>query len=119
VGFADERGSGPGDGATCNRPLPPGSGDDDWLAALDDVLASARAHGAEAIVVSLGVDAAGVDPESPLEVTTAGFRAAGERLAGLDRPTVLVHEGGYDLSRLGGDTVAVLGAFGVTSEGRG
>jgi hypothetical protein len=33
-------------------------------------------------------------------------------LAGLGLPTVLVHEGGYDLGRLGPDTVAVLSAFG-------
>jgi acetoin utilization deacetylase AcuC-like enzyme len=43
--------------------------------------------------VSLGVDAAGVDPESPLEVSTGGFGRAGELLAGLGLPTVLVHEG--------------------------
>ena len=65
------------------------------------------------LVVSLGVDAAGADPESPLEVSTEGFRAAGEVLAGLGLPTVLVHEGGYDLGRLGPDTVAVLSAFGA------
>ena len=45
-------------------------------------------------------------------MTTEGFRAAGEVLAGLGLPTVLVHEGGYDLGRLGPDTVAVLSAFG-------
>ena len=49
--------------------------------------------------------------KSPLEVSTAGFTAAGRLLAGLGLPTVLVHEGGYDLDRLGPDTVAVLGAF--------
>ena len=66
--------------------------------------------------MSLGVDAAGADPESPLDVTTDGFAAAGELLAGLGRPTVLVHEGGYALDRLGPDTVAVLSAF-SSSEG--
>ena len=51
----------------------------------------------DAVVVSLGVDAAGADPESPLDVTTDGFRQAGELLAALGRSTVLVHEGGYAL----------------------
>ena len=60
----------------------------------------------------LGVDAAGADPESPLDVTTDGFAAAGARLAALGLPTVLVHEGGYALDRLGVDTVAVLHLFG-------
>ena len=113
VGHAGERGTGAGDGATYNRPLAPGTGDDGWLAALADVAERAGASGAEALVVSLGVDAAGADPESPLEVSTEGFRAAGEVLAGLGLPTVLVHEGGYNLGRLGPDTVAVLSAFGT------
>jgi acetoin utilization deacetylase AcuC-like enzyme len=112
VGYAGELGVGDGAGATLNRPLAPGTGDAGWLAALSEVTAAALASGAEALVVSLGVDAAGADPESPLEVSTDGFRAAGELLAGLALPTVLVHEGGYDLTRLGPDTVAVLSAFG-------
>jgi acetoin utilization deacetylase AcuC-like enzyme len=112
VGFAEELGRDAGAGSTYNLPLAPGTGDEGWLAALDRLLARLAAFAPDALVVSLGVDAAGVDPESPLEVSTEGFRAAGERLAGLGRPTVLVHEGGYELARLGVDTVAVLGAFG-------
>jgi acetoin utilization deacetylase AcuC-like enzyme len=112
VGFADELGGGAGAGATYNSPLAPGTGDDGWLAALDQVLAHLDAFAPDALVVSLGVDAAGVDPESPLEVSTQGFRGTGARLAALGRPTVLVHEGGYELARLGVDTVALLGEFG-------
>lgn len=111
LGFADERGTGEGSGATHNRPLAPGTGDGGWLDALDEVLAAAVARGPDAVVVSLGVDAAGVDPESPLEVTTDGFARAGARLGALGLPTVLVHEGGYELSRLGVDTVAFLAGF--------
>ncbi|MGZ4592116.1 MAG: histone deacetylase family protein, partial [Actinomycetes bacterium] len=112
VGFAHERGRGDGAGTTYNRPLAPGTGDAGWLAALDEVLACVSAFAPGAVVVSLGVDAAGGDPESPLEVSTEGFHGAGERLSALGRPTVLVHEGGYDLARLGVDAVAVLAAFG-------
>ena len=59
------------------------------------------AGGASALVVALGVDAAGGDPESPLEVTDAGFRAAGRALGALGLPTVVVQEGGYDLDTIG------------------
>lgn len=111
VGYADEHGSGGGAGATYNRPLEPGTGDDDWLGALTDLVAQVAEFDPGALVVSLGLDAAGSDPESPLEVSTAGFQAAGRLLAGLDRPTVLVQEGGYDLARLGPDVVALLEAF--------
>ncbi len=112
VGHAQETGEGPGAGSTYNQPLAPGTADDGWLAALGDICHRAAAHGAQALVVSLGVDAAGADPESPLEVSTDGFGRAGRLLAALGLPTVLVHEGGYDLGRLGPDTVAVLSGFG-------
>jgi acetoin utilization deacetylase AcuC-like enzyme len=45
--------------------------------------------------------------ESPLRVTQAGYRAAGRRIAALG-PAVLIQEGGYDLSSLGGLVVAAL-----------
>ena len=94
LGFADESGAG-----NLNLPLAPGSGDEHWLAAVGEL--AGWAAGVEALVVALGVDAAGGDPESPLEVTTAGFRHAGELLGGLGVPTVIVQEGGYDLDAIG------------------
>jgi acetoin utilization deacetylase AcuC-like enzyme len=51
--------------------------------------------------VSLGVDAAAEDPESPLRVSAAGFRDAGRALGSLGLPTILVQEGGYHLATLG------------------
>jgi acetoin utilization deacetylase AcuC-like enzyme len=111
MGFAEETGSGAGTGTTANEPLGPGTGDAGWLAAMHRLLERVTDFDPGAVVVSLGVDAAGADPESPLDVTTDGFAAAGELLAGLGRPTVLVHEGGYALDRLGPDTVAVLRGF--------
>jgi acetoin utilization deacetylase AcuC-like enzyme len=97
LGFASETGG----GANRNVPLAPGSGDEPWLAAVRDLAEWARAGGAAALVVALGVDAAGGDPESPLEVSAAGFREAGRALGALGLPTVLVQEGGYDLDTLG------------------
>lgn len=101
AGFADEIGSGAGRGANLNCPLPEGTGDGAWLAALARVVESAAAFGPDAVVVSLGVDAAADDPESPLRVTAEGYRAAGALIATLDRPVVAVQEGGYHLPTLG------------------
>jgi acetoin utilization deacetylase AcuC-like enzyme len=99
LGFADETGSGGGLGANLNFPLAPGSGDEEWLAAVAE--AAERARGARGLVVSLGVDAAAGDPESPLRVSEAGYREAGRILGALELPTVLVQEGGYDLATIG------------------
>ena len=107
VGYAGEHGAGAGEGSNLNLPLPPGAGDDDWLAALAVLCRAARAAGPDAIVVSLGLDAAAADPESPLRVSEAGDRAAGQAVAGLG-PAVLIQEGGYDLASLGPLAVAAL-----------
>jgi acetoin utilization deacetylase AcuC-like enzyme len=109
AGFADETGRGNGMGTNLNVPLAPGSGDDAWLDGLDRLIDAVA--GVDALVVSLGLDAAADDPESPLRITRDGFAATGARLAALDLPTVLVQEGGYHLPTLGGLVVAVLAPF--------
>ncbi len=108
VGFADETGAGSGAGRTRNEPLAPGSGDGPWLAALDRIAGAVSLFGATAMVVSLGVDAAADDPESPLLVTTTGYHEAGLRLGALGLPTVAVQEGGYHLDTIGELVVATL-----------
>ena len=108
AGYPGERGTGPGEGFNRNLPLAPGTGDDGWLAALGALCAEVSAFAPEAVVVSLGLDAADADPESPLRVTEAAYRAAGQRIAALGRPAVFVQEGGYDLESLGPLVVATL-----------
>jgi acetoin utilization deacetylase AcuC-like enzyme len=101
LGFATETGAGAGEGTNRNLPLPPRSGDGPWLDGVAALAAWAREGGAGALVVALGVDAAAGDPESPLEVSAAGFRAAGRELGALGVPTAVVLEGGYELETIG------------------
>ena len=107
VGYADERGTGDGEGANLNVPLAPGTGDAAWLEGVSALCEHVRGRGADAIVVSLGVDAAAADPESPLQVSAEGYRRAGEMIGALG-PVVAVQEGGYDLASIGGLVVATL-----------
>lgn len=101
VGFADETGAGAGAGATLNVPLQPESGDEPWVEGVTRLAGAATGFGATAVVVSLGVDAAADDPESPLRVTSDGYARAGGLLSGMALPTVIVQEGGYHLESLG------------------
>lgn len=112
-GYAEERGEGAGAGCNLNLPLPLGSGDDAFLAALDEALAAVRAFRAETLVVALGLDAFEGDPLAGLAVTTNGFREIARRLAGLSLPSVLIQEGGYPTSELGRNLVAFLEGFGA------
>ena len=112
AGFADERGRGIGDGANLNIALAPETGDDNWLTAVDQLAVHARDRGASALVVSLGVDAAQDDPESPLRVSTRGYETAGRIMASLRLPTVAVQEGGYHLDTLGTLVDATLSGLG-------
>ncbi len=111
VGFADETGAGGGVGTTLNLPLAPQTADPVWVGAVERLADAVTAFGATALVVSLGVDAAADDPESPLRVTAEGFNRAGAVLAELALPTVLVQEGGYRLDSLGRLVTSFLAPF--------
>lgn len=108
VGYADETGTGDGAGSTRNRPLPEGTADGPWLAAIEELAGWAVDEGCSALVVSLGVDAAVDDPESPLMITTDGYRSGGSILGATGLPAVVVQEGGYHLPTLGGLVAAYL-----------
>ena len=100
-GFADEVGSGPGRGSTRNLPLAPDSGDAEHLAALQIGLEVVDGFDPATIVVSGGLDASAGDPLGQLTLSPDGLEAVGRAIAGLDRPTLLVQEGGYAIESLG------------------
>ncbi|MGY4800794.1 histone deacetylase family protein [Teichococcus aerofrigidensis] len=101
VGYDEERGGGRGLGHNHNLPLPRGSGDEAWLAALSHAVERSQAFRPDALVIPLGFDASEQEPLSFLKVTRDGFARAGALLAGLGLPTVLVQEGGYNVDLIG------------------
>lgn len=111
LGHADETGAGPGEGFTRNYPMPRGTGYGVWVQALEDALARIRAFGAEAVVVSLGVDTFERDPISFFRLASPDYLDMGRRIAGLRMPTLFVMEGGYAVEEIGVNTVNVLEGF--------
>ena len=113
TGHAEERGGGAGLGCNRNLPLPLGTGDDGWLAAIATGIADIRRFGADALVVSLGFDASRDEPLNALAVTADGFARAGEAIGALRLPTAIVQEGGYNVAVIGTLLGKFLGGFGM------
>lgn len=111
LGHADEGGIAAGAGANLNLPLPHGSEPDKWFAALETSMQWIEKRGAEAVVVSLGVDTFVDDPISQFRLLTGDFALLGQRLAAMNRPTVFVMEGGYATEALGTNMVNVLDGY--------
>ena len=111
LGHADERGAGAGLGANLNLPLPRGTGFDVWSQALDTALQAIATFGADALVVSLGMDTFVGDPISGFTLASADYSAVGQRIAAAGLPTAFVFEGGYAVAEVGVNAVNVLEGF--------
>jgi acetoin utilization deacetylase AcuC-like enzyme len=115
TGALSDNGSAEGEGYTVNLPVPPGSGPDEWLSLVGNVVVPiARAFRPQLLLVSAGFDAHRDDPLANCMLTEDSYAAlaAGMRSLSLelDAPLGFVLEGGYDLRALGASVVAVLGA---------
>ncbi|MDT7514369.1 histone deacetylase family protein [Rhodoferax mekongensis] len=111
LGHADETGSGAGLGANLNLPLPRGTDYATWVQALETALAGIAKFGADALVVSLGMDTFEGDPISGFKLKTDDYLRIGERLAKAGLPTVFIFEGGYAVEEVGVNAVNVLQGF--------
>ncbi len=111
LGAADEIGAGPGEGYNLNLPMPPGTDWAVWSEALERGCRHIAEVGAEALVVSLGVDTYEGDPISHFRLKTADYPAIGARIARLGLPTVFVLEGGYAVAAIGDNVTGVLTGF--------
>ena len=111
LGYADEIGQGAGLGANLNLPMARGTDYAQWAAALEVALAAITRFGAQALVVSLGVDTFAQDPISGFALQSEDYLRMGERIAKLGLPTALVFEGGYAVDAVGVNAVNVLQAF--------
>jgi acetoin utilization deacetylase AcuC-like enzyme len=111
AGFADEKGTGKGQGFNLNVPLKQGTDDDAYLSALTGACADIMRTAPDLLVVSLGVDTYWNDPISDFALTEAGYTRAGDLVRSLGIPTVIVQEGGYDIDAIGGNVRAWLEPF--------
>ena len=109
-------GSGDGEGYTLNLPVPPGAGEDVWLALVTHVVVPViRAFEPGLVLVSAGFDAHRADPLAQCRLDTESFAKMGAHVravAGeLSAPFGGLLEGGYDLDALAQSVAATLAAF--------
>lgn len=78
-----------------NYPLPPGTGEAAYLAALQGALAGIAVFKPDLLAVSLGFDTLAEDPLTDLRLETTACERAGALVGGLRTPTFAVLEGGY------------------------
>jgi acetoin utilization deacetylase AcuC-like enzyme len=111
AGYEDERGTQAGRGTNWNVPLPPGTSQERYLSALDVLLERLCAFDPRWLIVSAGFDTYVHDPISRFQLTTAAYHEMGTRIRALDRPILVVQEGGYHVPDLGQNVVTFLQAL--------
>ena len=112
TGGRDERGKGRGEGFTLNIPLPAGTGETGYLAALDEEIVPAlRAFAPDLLFISAGFDAHEDDPLADMRLTEGSFAKMTARVKEI-APVVSVLEGGYHLDALGRSVEQHLRALG-------
>lgn len=108
TGAADERGTGDGEGATVNVPLPAGAGDVAFEAAFQSaLLPSLQEFRPEILLISAGFDAWQSDPLGGMRVSEQGYRDWGRWLGSVSEEIcegrcLVLLEGGYDVQALPG-----------------
>jgi acetoin utilization deacetylase AcuC-like enzyme len=108
-GRADEQGSGPGAGANRNFPLPARANLHVYERSLTDACELIADFAPDApLILSLGFDTFDGDPIADLALQTADYEVIGRIIGSLDRPTIVLQEGGYAVEALGANAVAFL-----------
>ena len=101
TGFATEIGRGKGLGYSVNVPLWPGSDDEVFLWAFEEVVPPLlHAFQPDVVVAQLGIDGHRTDPLTHLNYTLNGFSTAIRRLTALAPKLLALGGGGYDLANV-------------------
>ena len=103
-GLVEHTGEGAGEGFNVNVPLPPGSGNGAYEAAIERVVVPAvESFEPQLIIIACGLDASMMDPLAMMMVTSEGYRRMTDTMVDLaarvcDGKLVAIHEGGYSSS---------------------
>ncbi|GAB4431714.1 MAG: histone deacetylase [bacterium] len=111
TGRKNDRGEGAGFGTNFNYPLPPDSGDEDFLKPYKELLPELISQFNPGIIfVSAGYDIRDRDPLASLNITKEGIKGVVEAIIGAakKKPLIFTLEGGYNLDALAESVVITL-----------
>jgi acetoin utilization protein AcuC len=116
TGWAHETGVGDAEGTKLNIPLPPGSGDDVFLAAWSRMEEHIDAARPEFVILQCGADCLAEDPLTHLQFSSVAHRHAATRLCGLadrhcDGRILATGGGGYNHRNIADAWCEVVEAF--------
>ncbi len=100
-GFADECGSGAGQGYNLNLPLPEEQSGMQYRKALQRALQQVATFAPTFLIVALGLDTAKGDPTGTWSLSAKDFHQNGQMLGEQRLPTLIIQEGGYRTRTLG------------------
>ncbi len=98
TGFLADIGKGPGQGYAVNLPLAPGTDDEMYLWAFNEIVPPiVHAYDPDVLVTQLGVDTLSTDPLASLNLTLDGFSSVIDEIKSWNRKWVALGGGGYNV----------------------
>lgn len=111
AGHEYERGQGEGQGYNVNYPMPHGTDEAGFFEYVDKALATVELFNPDVIVHVLGFDVYKEDPQAKCQVNTRGFKTLAQRLKALNKPIIVLVEGGYCIEKLNENLQAFISGF--------
>lgn len=116
AGHEHERGQGKGYGYNVNFPMPHGTDEAGFFHYVDKAIGTLMLFNPDVVVHVLGFDVYTEDPQAKCSVSTAGFKTLAQRLKVIDKPLIVLVEGGYCIEKLNENMQSFLSGFVLQKE---
>jgi len=100
AGHEHERGKGAGYGYNINFPMSHGTDEAGFFHHVDKALDTVKLFNPDVVVHVLGFDVYKDDPQAKCKVSTQGFKTLAEKMKALNKPVIVLVEGGYCIEKL-------------------
>lgn len=100
AGHEHERGNAEGYGYNINFPMPHGTDEAGFFHHVDKAIDTVKLFNPDVIVHVLGFDVYKDDPQAKCQVSTQGFKTLAQKMKALDKPVIVLVEGGYCIEKL-------------------